>query len=195
MNRDTVTCFWCEPSDRAEESLRRFVFSTDAKCTGGYGYHTADVVIAESSLPLDASASSRDDFDHSDPRWPTHCSCGYAFQPGDEWQHNVNRKWRRADGGALYTLHDLPPGAMYNAEWYGGHQPGPDGIHLIVVGPAKCGSWYVDGGAKGGGGWTRTGDPRRPETLSCSPSIWWGQSSGGDREWHGFLTNGVLRPC
>lgn len=23
MNRDTVTCFWSDPSDRAEESLRR----------------------------------------------------------------------------------------------------------------------------------------------------------------------------
>jgi len=191
MNRDTVQCFWCEPSDRAEETLRRFCY---ADATGTH-YHDAENVLGEVPLPLDAPGGGLDDFDRTDPRWPRVCSCGYLFSDDDQWQHNIRRKYRRTDTGALYVLSDLPPGAMYDANWYPSGWKGADGLSLVVIGPARCGAWTVDGKSANGGGWQRTGDPRQPATLSCSPSIWWGQSAGGDREWHGYLTNGVLRPC
>ena len=177
MNRDTVKCFWCEPSDRGEESLRRFCFSDDKT-----HYHNAEVVLGEIALPFEAQQYASDDFDHADPRWPTHCQCGYAFQPQDEWQHNITRKLRVVDTGALYQFMKLPPGAMYDANW------GEGRMRLCVVGPARCGHWDTST-------WERTGDPRKPETVSCTPSIYWNQGKGDDREWHGYLTNGVLVPC
>lgn len=74
-----------------------------------------------------------------------------------------------------------PPGMLLDAHWYP-CEPGPDGIKLMAALPNGL-LWCVDGQATGGGGWTRTGDPRQPETLTCSPSI-----VAGD--YHGFLQGG-----
>ncbi len=50
-----------------------------------------------------------------DPRWPTHCPCGYEFQPKDEWQVFRESLYRREDTGEEWPMRELPPGAMYDA--------------------------------------------------------------------------------
>ena len=69
----------------------------------------------------------------------------------------------------------------------------PDGIALSVMTPG--GEWCVDGPSYPGNGkparpcpWTRTGDPRKPETLFVEPSI---NFTG---RYHGHLKGGRLAP-
>lgn len=122
--------------------------------------------------------------------------------PGAE-RRWVRPGWDYTDG---WTDRTLPPGAMLDAWWY--HEitgwTGPDGIALVVVLPPehvrsdegyvgrvdnRGNWWHVDGPSRNNGvpgpGWTRTGDPRNPPTLSVIPSI-------NTCDYHGFLTNGVL---
>ena len=68
----------------------------------------------------------------------------------------------------------------------------PDGIKLSVMTPG--GEWNVDGPSYPGEGqpaqpcpWTRTGDPRKPATLSVRASI------NFNGRYHGWLTKGVLK--
>lgn len=118
----------------------------------------------------------------------------------DEWK--AEHEYRMAKpilvshDGQRGTVEDFGPGAMLDFASHPGHgdaygyMVGPDGRCLIVVlppaGPALS-HWYVDGKAKDGGRWSRTGDPTAdPPTLSVTPSIL-------TPDYHGFLTDGVLR--
>ncbi len=179
----SVACFWTEPTDTAEESFRRFVF--EAKCAGKSGYHTASVYLGIAPWhdgELYGCGDLPSEELRRDPRWPTSCSCGYAFRPADEWQHNLDRQFRRVDTGERFTIRSAPAGAMWDAKWW--NEPGPDGITLCVKLPDGC-DWMVDGPASNGGRWTRTGTV---PNISASPSIL------TDR-YHGFLTGGVLVSC
>jgi hypothetical protein len=115
----------------------------------------------------------------------------------DEWKEG--REWRSASpimvarDGRRGTLKDFGPGAMYDATTHPkqgdiyGDMIGPDGRCLMVFLPGKGHSWYVDGTAKSGGKWERTGDPTSdPPTVTVTPSIL-------TPDYHGFLTSGVLR--
>lgn len=132
-----------------------------------------------------------------DPRWPKVCeSCGEPFQSDDEWQVNQLEVYIRGDTGERVAFRGYADksmaGALYDGWWLhppegGGYtpynaKPGPDGIALVAICPNGT-AWVVDGEAFGGGHWTRTGDPRNPETLTVSPSI-----VAGD--YHGFLQAG-----
>jgi hypothetical protein len=85
---------------------------------------------------------------------------------------------------------------MFDATWHHNHWVGADGISLMVVCPPDLGDnrsnfWIPDGLASNSTeipGWTRTGDPRNPPTLTIRPSIQTGS-------YHGFLTNGELVSC
>lgn len=60
--------------------FRRFVFSsaTERPCPVGYGYHDASVVIEPRSwCGEDENGSMIPEDDKTDPRWPSHCACGY----------------------------------------------------------------------------------------------------------------------
>jgi hypothetical protein len=179
----TIKCFLLEPSDRARESLRRFVWSSEGnKCPGPWGYHNADMDLGE--VPYDAARPHGDNHDHADPRWPTHCGCGYAFKPDDQWQYNQHQLYRRVDGGQLYTLGGAPVGAMWRAPWYG---PGKDGKGPLIL-KTPGGDWDIDGPASNGPGWTRTGEP---PLITATPSIGMHNRDGSWR-YHGWLRNGEL---
>lgn len=117
----------------------------------------------------------------------------------EEWKEG--REWRSASpimiarDGLRATLQTFGPGAMYDAAGHPGHGEvyregdmiGPDGRCLMVALPPGGHAWYVDGKATSGGRWQRTGDPTAdPPTVSVTPSILTG-------DYHGFLTDGVLR--
>lgn len=186
-----IECFFLSPVDVAQESLRRYASKSD--CTGERtSYHNASIIIGIQPYPTkDDDGCSGDNFNHLDPRWPTHCVCGYAFVEGDRWQHNLNRMFARSDGGPQTTIMLAPAGAMWHADWMGDRFRGPDGHCLVVRTPA--GDWTVDGTSSGDSkGWTRTGAPPK---VTAKPSIGVYGPDGKTFAYHGWLTDGVLIEC
>lgn len=175
-------CFMLEPSARAEHSLRRFVFEQEQKCSSPYGYHNASVEIGVVDYPLsDYDGDSQHAVPHEDPRWPKRCVCGYEFIATDEWQENRTRLYKRVDGQpGMWTLHQPPVGAMWDATWY--PKKGPDGRCLVVQLPPGIAHdhWVIDDPR-----WTRTGDP---PNVTATPSIL-------TPRYHGWLRNGWLEPA
>ena len=95
------------------------------------------------------------------------------------------REWAAADGRVFESPHAAPAGALYDAPWLreSGWRDEPegalmrrydDGLTVVVITPD--GPWVIDGPSFDGKQhrpcpWTRSGDPRRPETFSVTPSI------------------------
>lgn len=189
MGKSIIECFFLEPTDQAEESLRRYCSGSD--CPGDWSYHNVDVVIGRTTLADDTNGSGGDRHPHDDPRWPKSCTCGYVFKDEDHWQHNIKRLFRRSDNGGLTTLRGAPVGAMWYADWL--PWKGPDGHCLVVKTPA--GDWPVDGPAsnsKSKVGWQRSGTP---PNVTAHPSIGMGQDDKGRWTYHGWLRDGKLVEC
>ncbi len=185
-----VECFLIVPSRFARESLRRYV-SRDEKCSGPGGYHDARVILGEvgaDRLPPGCLGDGRGEHDRSDPCWPVKCDgCDYHFTDADEWQHNLDLLWERADGAdtARFTLREPPPGAMWFMDAEVSTHVGPDGKALHVMLPDGR-DWHVDHPASNSQTpWTRTGVAPR---ITARPSIL-------TPKYHGFLTDGVLEEC
>lgn len=191
-----IQCFLIEPTNRTDRKLRRFRGSGDGeKCPGRYGYHNGHTSYGEGKCHEEAMADGykvwrwdegEDEPPHDDPRWPTKCDdCDYVFRPEDNWQVFREVIYVRKDTGAFMTLRDCPPGAMWDADYY--PEKGPDGLALCVSLPPEGGLdyWFIDGPAKGGGKWTRTGTP---PNITASPSIL-------TPRYHGFLRGGWLEEC
>jgi hypothetical protein len=199
-----IRCFWLEPTDLVELSLRRYRGSDLDPCaTSGFGYHNADAIVERASIAQLAArgwpvgeegrpvhTADNDVIPHADPRWPRSCSCGYRFADDDHWQCNPDVLFKRGDTGELVTLAGAPAGAMWNAEWMGDGCKGPDGIALCVRTPG--GEWLVDGPSYQDSkiqherGWTRSG--AIPD-ITANPSI---LIPG---KYHGFLRGGWLEEC
>lgn len=190
----TIECFLLEPSNEAQESLRRFVFSKPGEAPCSHGYHNAEVNLGQVAWNDSHHGYGADNFDHADPRWPTSCPCGYVFQTGDEWQHNVTRLWVRKDTGQKWLLSEAPPGAMWFADWMGRikeyKDKSPDGHILVVMTPG--GEWNIDAKSTNGDGWTRTGVAPK---VTANPSILCGRKPDGSWAYHGWLRNGKLVEC
>jgi len=189
-----IECFWLEPTELGKSELRRYENhpypALPSTCPANpMKHHDTSVDIGEIPYPFTPDGLTgygRDDIPHDDPRWPKVCDvCGAPFLDEDHWQHNVHRLYRGSPDGKLYTLRNCPPGAMYDATWY--PEKGPEGIALMVALPPGGGDdfWHVDGPAKGGGKWTRTGTPPK---ITARPSIL-------TPRYHGFLTDGFLVEC
>jgi hypothetical protein len=224
-------CFWLEPTAVAWRYLRRFTYSSAGYAhskkppvcpldPGEYSSHNAKTRIEDAPLVRDEvgyveTPSSTDVPEKlaewvGDPRWPTHCGCGYEFAADDQWQLFVQPEYRRADTGELTTLQDAPAGAMWDAFWMPGPWfRGPDGICLTVKTPG--GEWSVDQRASNcglpddsweAGGhhycWIRHNDPREvPCRLTVDKAGKTCSAGGGSivsGSYHGFLTNGCLVP-
>lgn len=210
----STRCFWLEPTDRVQQSLRVFLAQGDA-CPGRMPYHQAIVLLDEApaiwtphpeggrpSLSGQAPQAAADD-----PRWPTKCeACGAVLEYGVSTdvrrQHNFELIYRRQDTGETMTIAKAPPGAMWDAHWYG--TPGPDGRTLVVRLPDGT-DWLVDGPASNcklalGEGrphgkycWERSGIPpdvtvRRGSCSNCGV----GGGSIGTPRYHGYLTAGYI---
>lgn len=207
-SKSRIKTFWCEQSARAREQLRRFTYVRDNPCGSTGRGHDAIATIGEVDFPLSNGLSGDGTlmYDRADPRWPKSCTaCGYEFTPDDQWQHSLDRLYRRVDTGEMLAHEQLPAGASYDCPWvrdFG--YVGSDNIALTVVLPDGT-HWHVDSEAnnctrKGDRShkcWVRDGDPRACNVTAgkqgntCSAGAGSIQSPG----YHGFLRNGWLEEC
>ena len=150
------------------------------------------------------------DVPHDDPRWPTVCSfCGQPFTHDEMWQENGDPIMRvtialpgaALEVGEVATLRDLPPGAIWEAQWAVEWAQGFDGRAFICRLPDGH-DWQIDGqatnctrkGDKRHRCWLRHGDPPRftidknPSELTCAA----GAGSILSPGYHGFLQDGIL---
>ena len=196
----TIKCFWIEPSGQARLSLRRYAAS-GSQCAQN-GYHDASVFIED----VPAIKTEKGYLHHfterkppkDDPRWPTHCTCGYVFQEADNWQLFSEWLYRRADNGEIVTLRKLPPGAMFDAWWSTPDRKGPDGRSLVAICPDGT-EWCIDSRAsnctlpddRAHKCWIRHGEPPNitvdKNGLTCAAGA---GSIVGHNGYHGFLRNG-----
>lgn len=192
--------------------LRRYADGPCLSNPGEYSYHHAMVLYRERApsekkrhpvhgwLHIESMESAPAD---DDPRWPTHCACGFAFTEEDPHQLYARQISRRTDTGEEITIEDAPVGAMWNCWWFAdrreykgpGSFVGLDGLSLSVRTPG--GEWLIDGPAyneegQRTGGWTRNGTP---PALTVTPSIRCLGGKGKPDKYHGWLTAGVLSPC
>jgi hypothetical protein len=191
-----IRCVFLKPTNKVRHSLRRYSAHWGV-CDKFYvgGYHNASVDVGEEpfkpSLQFDwcHDESNIDKFPHDDNKWPRVCPCGYQFVDSDEWQQNFERVFYCIENGREWTLRDAPVGAMWYAPWL--NWKGPDDQCLVVKTPG--GEWPVDATLHGSKlnehGWTRTGIP---PTITVRPSILIG---GLRNQYHGVLTEGILREC
>ncbi len=179
------TCFMLTPTTRERRYLRRFTWQTEGECPAHRHWgHDAMVLIEEGPISQTPGGNVCGDlWPHADPRWPILCSCGYAFQEGDQWQLFRRTIYVRADNGEETTLQEAPIGAMYDAPWLHGmhHFRLVDGQTLVVKLPGG-GEWVIDGESSSGGYWQRSGTPPK---ITARPSIL-------TSNYHGWLTDGLL---
>jgi hypothetical protein len=154
--------------------------------------HDAEIVI-EPKVPgitIEEVCRSEGTIDEEvmrDPRWPTHCKCGYKFHPEEHWQHNVKRLYEGSPDGKLYILRNLPIGAMWDAYWLKDATPdrytGPDGKAWCVMLPGGM-EWIVYGPASDTGEkWDVQGVP---PLITVHPSI------NNVGVFHGHIKNGII---
>lgn len=196
-----VRCFFLEETETLRRFLRRY--ADDCLAHAGY-YHDAMTPFDEVQHPARTIISLDDKAGappKDDPRWPTHCE--YCHQPLPEnttYQVFVERIYRRTDTGELMLLRDAPPGAMWDAWWYGECSKGPDGRSIIVKCPPDGWEWLIDGPAsnctmKGDTVhrcWVRHGEPPNLTVDKNGVTCAAGAGSIQTPKWHGFLRNGEL---
>lgn len=210
---DRVKTFWVEPLRRARLTLRRYAYESIKGGCKEHVYHDAHLPLFDLPQRLQEFTEGHKVWHHDGPQnaedvppgyaFPTHCSCGYEFQPDDEKQVFSESLYQSVDG-TVYTVNEFPPGAMWDAEWYGDHARGSDGIHLMVRLPNRS-DWCVDSRCsnctmpddKTHACWVRHGNPKTdPVTVdknghTCQAGA--GSIIAGG--WHGFLREGYLVGC
>lgn len=188
-----VQTFWCEPAEPALYRHEMILIARERRCVASaWGLCSARIVI------LDRTQEKRQEIPpEGDPRWPAECDrCGTSFDDADLMRSmGFDRYFAGSPDDEIRTLGEMGAGAMWDAEWMS--RAGGDGISLVVRLPNGM-DFMPDGPASNAPGklpgWDRTGDPRKPETLTVRPSI--GSGKAGDPGWyHGFLTDGVLVAC
>lgn len=211
-----VTCFMLTFANEAEWGLRRYTSYRDPDLPtcprdGGrwntshgamliLGRHPA-TMIPEAEGWVTMAIDNRDSQiswpPDDDPRWPTHCECGFAFRDSDPHQRWTDMLYRRDDTGETTTLRAAPDGAMWDAVW--SPWKGPDGRSLVVKCPGGS-EWMIDGRATNctlpndtvHRCWIRHGEPPRitvdKNGVTCSA----GAGSIQIGNYHGFLRDGVF---
>lgn len=201
---DSVRCFLITPTNSYWRYLRRYRSkSDDAPCPTAKGYHDSFALIER----VEDVIQERE-WPWNDPRWPTHCSCGYKFMESDEHQVFHDRIWKRTDNGADVSLRDNSPGSMWFAPWLNSqtrYANLPDGPLCVICPDGHC--WEIDGRASNctlphdnlHRCWIRSGTPpaitvskEGGPTCGCGCSIGTPGKVPGTYNWHGFLRDGVF---
>lgn len=120
-------------------------------------------------------------------------------RPDDADHRSMSPLYRLPDGSEC-TSRDLPPGAVYRADWLEPEHAGPDGMAINTVTPDKF-HWSLDLRAsnctlpddKEHRCWCRHGDPRIPGQLHVDKIGLTCKAGGGSIQtpnYHGMLQNG-----
>lgn len=167
--------FWLEPTEFAQIRLRRYASILNAPCPKTKFTHEWSTVLFPQVITSDWQVkvaceegdwhwSSLQDLPVNDPRFGTHCECGFQFAYENDYGYSadpnersygssqtwVDILYRGALDGKLYAWADAPMGAMRDADWLKRRQCptennefiGPDGLALVVKTPG--GDWHVD---------------------------------------------------
>jgi len=199
-----VKCFLLTDSPFVRRSLRRYANLGLVRCeASGYGYHDArvEIEVVEKERKVggyELQAPPRIAF-AGDPRWPTRCSCGYAFGVDDQWQVIDERLLMRVGSDELVTWRDAEPGAMLDAQWF--PWKGFDGRSLKVKCPNGI-EWAIDGPANNCTKpddsehrcWIRHGEPPVITVDKNGNTCAAGAGSIQAGDYHGFLQNGEFTP-
>lgn len=141
-----IKCFLLEETKMEEQRLRRYT-SHYGECPdmNNHGLHQTWVKIGE--VENDGREDQSNGTNQSikpgqtypvafdDPRWPTHCSCGFKFPDDVPLQYFPETLYRVQGTDTLVTLRNAPAGALWYATWlekYDHYWKGPDGRILNV---------------------------------------------------------------
>lgn len=210
---DKIKCFFYEPSTEVKRTFRRY---ETGNCPGkNSSFHNAQLLRDIITVPVAAKD------EETDPRlicrppsaelrekFPVKCDhCDFYFTESSEYQLNSDRLYTSAETKLFFTLRELPPGAMYFADWMLINRTsnlfrGPDNHCLAVILPDEH-PWLVDSRASNctlpedneHKCWVRHGEPPLitvdKNGLTCAA----GAGSIQTSKWHGFLRNGFLEGC
>jgi hypothetical protein len=174
-----IRCFWLEPTDQVELSLRRYRGSEHSKCAvSGFGYHNASAIVERASI---AQLAARGwPMENDRPAYTIDVGRmrrrGKAIQPSSgesrtrtisledpRWPRTCSCGYQFAEDDA-WQCNPFPlfrrldngelvtlQAAPVGAMWNAAwlERPGPDGICLMVRTPG--GEWPVDGPSYHGG--------------------------------------------
>jgi len=193
-----VPCYWLEETGKLRRSFRRYCQDHDCSAQPPPepgkvgGYCDDEAFLDEIDWPVKTVVDCFE-MPHDDPRWPKACHlCHRPFRPDDQWQIFTDTIYRRTDTGALLTLREATPGAMWDAWWYPDQWKNPtDGRALMLRLPGGH-DWCVDSKSANNSGWTRKGTP---PLVSATPSILVYASDGKTTAYHGYLTDGQIVSC
>lgn len=185
-------CFMAKPTEFVGISLRRYsvnMLACHKRYPGGQPtYHNAEVKIADVPMALqEPIGRPPDPVEQADPRWPKTCECGYAFHPEDYWQWNATALYSGAPDGKLYTLHELPPGAIWHCPWLDDLKEnpyaGPDGKTWALQLPAGI-EWLIYGPSSTKG--------QKWDVRGTLPNITVSPSIAQIGYYHGFVKQGIV---
>lgn len=206
MKTKSIPCFLLEVTDQIAQYLRRYT-TAGGECghAANGGYHQNSVFIGHATDDGVNSVNVTLDFSvpRNDPRWPSHCKCGYAFDDLTKDQLFPQALYKRSDTGELTELRSAPAGAMWYATWMedSPNYCGSDGKCLCVQTPG--GLWMVDTKAKNctmpddtvHRCWVRHGVVPNITVDKQGNTCAAGAGSISQPNYHGFLRNGVLEEC
>lgn len=218
-----IPCFLLTPVSKIRVWARRYNSGTPNCCplhVGEYSYHDNMNLIGDFDYPhIDGQYEEWTDFVETlrppagDPLWPTHCECGAVIHnmPHEPrgGQMFVHRLYSRSDGGALTTLREAPPGALWYA-WWMDHREDETGLYgwewsnqfeppLMCKTPSGS-DWCIDGRASNctmkeertHRCWVRHGTPPNIHVDKNGHTCQAGAGSILSNNWHGFLHHGQL---
>lgn len=208
---DRVACFVLERTESSRRWLRRYA-SGEGRCNGFCNGMTllGDYVTLRGPGG-DEVPVPRHSYPDDDPQWPLKCDrCGSPFMAEEPRQVFTLHLYRvvavmpgaLAAVGDVFTLRDVPAGAMWNADWFGSWAQGPDGRSLVVKLPNQ-GEWLVDGPAsnctkpdeKTHRCWIRHGEWPAVTVDKSGNTCEAGAGSIASGDYHGFLRGGYLERC
>lgn len=151
------------------------------------GIHDTTVLI-DAQIPdagLVESGFLPTDEELRDPRWPKTCACGHKFHPEEAWQVNLLRLYRGFPDDKLYCLRDpnMPPGAMWDADWLGKNYQGPDG---------KCWTVQLPGGYDFPIFSVASGTKQKWNVTGSAPTFTLSPSINCEGVYHGWIQNGII---
>jgi len=168
----STPCFWLEPVNQVRVSLRRW--RRVAPCLNGDRVCTAKTPI------LQVEPGPTVQWARNDWRWPTRCaSCGFPFNASDYHRTMHEPLYRRQDTGAVMTLSEAPPGAM----WAVNGPQGPDGLSVCLLLPDDT-VWHVDR--------TPASNARPWKRIGSLPNITVRPGVVTATGWQGSVTRGAI---